>query len=75
MLVLSKPDLVAGGGESYGAPALAQENFVHPAYRAVAEQGRAVAVPSRYTICGAPFTLEAARLLRDAAGQTTGDAR
>ncbi|MBB6468183.1 iron complex transport system substrate-binding protein [Aminobacter lissarensis] len=69
MLVLSKPDLVAGGGEDYGAPALAQENFVHPAYRAVAKQGRAVAVPSRYTICGAPFTLEAARLLRDAASQ------
>jgi iron complex transport system substrate-binding protein len=69
MLVLSKPDLIAGGGEDYGAPALAQENFVHPAYRAVAAQGRAVAVPSRYTICGAPFTLEAARLLRDAASQ------
>ncbi|MDR7222822.1 ABC transporter substrate-binding protein [Aminobacter aminovorans] len=75
MLVLSKPDLVTGGSEDYGAPALAQENFVHPAYRAVAEQGRAVAVPSRYTICGAPFTLEAARLLRDAAGQATGGAR
>ncbi|GAA4125311.1 ABC transporter substrate-binding protein [Aminobacter aganoensis] len=67
MLVLAQPDLVAGGGESYDAPALAQENFVHPAYRAVAAQGSAVPVPARYTICGAPFTLEAARLLRDAA--------
>ncbi|QOF74649.1 ABC transporter substrate-binding protein (plasmid) [Aminobacter sp. SR38] len=72
MLVLAKPDLVVGGGEDYGVPALAQENFVHPAYRAVSGQGRAVAVPSRYTICGAPFTLEAARLLRDAA---EGDAK
>lgn len=66
LLVLAHPDLIASGDEHYGAPALAQENFVHPAFRAVAAHGRAVAVPSRYTICGAPFTLEAARLLRDA---------
>jgi len=72
MLVLARPDLVAGSGEDYGAPALAQENFVHPAYRAVSAQGKSVVVPARYTICGAPFTLEAARLLRDAA---KGDAR
>lgn len=69
LLVLSQPDLVAGGGESYGAPALAQENLAHPAYRAVAGNGRSVAMPSRYTVCGAPFTLEAARLLRDAAAR------
>ena len=69
MLVLAQPDLVAGGGEDYGAPALAQENFGHPAYQAVAAAGRAVAVPARYTICGTPFTLEAARLLRDASSQ------
>jgi iron complex transport system substrate-binding protein len=69
MLVLAQPDLVAGGGEDYGAPALAQENFGHPAYQAVAAAGRAVAVPARYTICGTPFTLEAARLLRHASSQ------
>lgn len=67
MLVLAQPDLIAGGGERYDAPALAQENFVHPAYRAIAGQGSAVPIPARYTICGAPFTLEAAHLLRDAA--------
>ena len=69
LLVLANPDLIAVGGESYGAPALAQENFVHPAYRAIAGSDRSVAVPSRYTICGAPFTLEAARLLRNAAAK------
>lgn len=72
MLVLAEPDLIAGGGESYDAPALAQENFVHPAYRAIARQGSAVPVPARYTICGAPFTLEAVRLLRDAADSKGG---
>lgn len=67
MLVLAQPDLIAGGGERYEAPALAQENFVHPAYRAITAMGKPIPVPARYTICGAPFTLEAARLLRNAA--------
>lgn len=69
LLVLNRPDLVAGGDERYEAPALAQENFVHPAFLAVTAGNRAVAIPSRYTICGAPFTLEAARLLGDAAAR------
>ncbi|AWC21190.1 corrinoid ABC transporter substrate-binding protein [Aminobacter sp. MSH1] len=72
MLVLAQPDLIAGGGERYDAPALAQENFVHPAYRAIAGQDSAVPIPARFTICGAPFTLEAARLLRDAAAGKDG---
>lgn len=67
LLVLAQPDLVVGGNEFYGAPALAQENFTHPAYRAVAGAGKPVAVPSPYTICGTPFTVEAARMLRAAA--------
>lgn len=70
MLVLAQPDLVASGNASYAAPALAQENFAHPAYRAIAAAGRSVAVPSSYTICGAPFTLEAARILQAAAGNS-----
>ncbi|WP_245417379.1 ABC transporter substrate-binding protein [Aminobacter sp. AP02] len=69
MLVLASPDLIAASDENYDAPALAQANFVHPAFRAIAENGRSVALPSRYTICGAPFTLEAARLLRGAASK------
>lgn len=68
LLVLAQPDLIVGGNETYGAPALAQENFAHPAYRAITGAGQTVAVPSRYTICGAPFTLEAARMLQ-AAGE------
>jgi iron complex transport system substrate-binding protein len=67
LLLLANPDLIAAGDGRHDAPALAQENFVHPAYKAVARGGREIVVPPRYTICGAPFTLEAARTLQDAA--------
>ncbi len=63
LLLLTQPDLVVGGSENYNAPALAQEVLVHPAFRAIAGPGKWVPMPSKYTICGAPFTLEAARLL------------
>jgi len=72
LLVLADPDLIVGGEERYDAPALAEENFVHPAYRALLDRAKGVAVPGKYTICGAPFTLEAARLLQDAARASAG---
>lgn len=72
LLVLAAPDLVVGDEERYATPALAQENFEHPAYKALRARARHVAVPSQYTICGAPFTLEAARILQDAARKQTG---
>lgn len=76
LLVLARPDLLAGGADRYSHPALAQENFVHPAYRAIAGHGAAVAVPAKYTICGAPFTAEAARILQRAAERLpAGDGR
>lgn len=64
LLLLANPDIVVDGDSHYAKPALAQENFVHPAYQALS--GQKLAVPSKYTICGAPFTLEAVRLLEDA---------
>jgi len=67
VLVLSRPDLLADGEAGYATPALAGETFAHPAYRALAEDTASVAVPAKYTICGAPFTAEAARIMRDAA--------
>lgn len=67
LLVLAAPDLVAGDEARYARPALAQEIFVHPAFKALLSKARPVVVPSPYTICGAPFTLEAARILQDAA--------
>jgi iron complex transport system substrate-binding protein len=67
LLLLADPDLIVAGDSPYEAPALAQENFVHPAYKAVARGDHTVTVPPKYTICGAPFTLEAVRILQDAA--------
>lgn len=68
MLLAARPDLIVTGTVAYDSPALAQENFSHPAFRAYADRGRSVSVPDRYWVCGAPFTLEAARILRRAAG-------
>jgi iron complex transport system substrate-binding protein len=67
VLVMAGPDIVADGSDRSGPPALAQENFVHPAYRALLETSRSVNVPSRYTICGGLFTADVVRLLQDAA--------
>ena len=65
LLVLADPDLVVAGDGNYREPALATEAYAHPAFRALA--GEAVASPGQYWICGAPFTVEAARRLQDAA--------
>jgi len=67
MLVMARPDIVASSFRDYGAPALAQETFVHPAFAALEAAGQPVAVPVPNMICGAPFTLEAAFVLQRAA--------
>jgi iron complex transport system substrate-binding protein len=69
-LVLSEPDLVILGEQRYEHPALAQENFRHPAFTEVANSHRLVRIPDRYWVCGAPFTVEAVRLIKDAAVKT-----
>ena len=68
-LVLAMPDVVVAGDRDYEPPALAQENFVHPAFRALIEHSGEVAMPVRNTVCGGPFTLAAVHMLRAAAGQ------
>ena len=67
MLIVARPDMVASSFRDYGAPALAQENFVHPAFAALEARSQAVALPVPNMICGAPFTLEAAFVLQRAA--------
>lgn len=67
LLVLSMPEIVTSDTPTYDAPALAQENFVHPAYRAVLARTRTAAVPAADWICGGPFNLAAAAILQDAA--------
>ena len=66
-LVLSDPELVVGERSQRDAPALADQNFAHPAYRALAAKSAEALVADRLTVCGGPFTLEAARLLQAAA--------
>jgi iron complex transport system substrate-binding protein len=66
-LVLSKPDLMIVGDRGYDTPALAQQNFVHPAFRAVATPEKLVPLLGRLTICGGPFNIDAIRILQDAA--------
>lgn len=72
MLITAQPDLIATSFRSYGAPALAQENFMHPAFRALEAQKQGVGVPVPNMICGAPFTLEAAFVLQGAATRQAG---
>lgn len=67
LLVLSDPELLAGGRSRQDKPALADQNFTHPAYRALARETAEAPLESRLTVCGGPFTLEAARALQDAA--------
>jgi iron complex transport system substrate-binding protein len=66
-LIMARPELLVAGEGRYTAPALANQNFVHPAYLKLAGETASVAVPAKYTICGAPFTAEAARMMREAA--------
>lgn len=65
-LIMAAPDVIAASHGDYGAPALAEENFVHPAYLAFGAQARTVNVPVPNMICGGPFTLKAARILQAA---------
>ncbi|MBX3596521.1 MAG: ABC transporter substrate-binding protein [Rhizobiaceae bacterium] len=67
VLLLSAPDVVINDREQPASPALAHENFTHPAYRHLAANSANAAIPAKYTICGGPFTADAIRLLRDAA--------
>lgn len=67
MLIAAQPDLIATSFRNYEAPALAHENFVHPAFRALEAQKQGIGVPAPKMICGAPFTLEPAFLLQRAA--------
>lgn len=67
MLILAQPDLIAGATSDYATPALAQQNFQHPAFKALMRKAQGVDVPSRYTICGGPFTADAVDFFVEAA--------
>ncbi|PLP58521.1 ABC transporter substrate-binding protein [Mesorhizobium loti] len=72
LLVMAKPDMLVDSEARYATPALAQQTFVHPAYRMLATETGRVSVPARYTICGAPFTATAVEMLTEAAANRSG---
>jgi iron complex transport system substrate-binding protein len=72
LLVMARPDMLVDSEARYAAPALAQQTFVHPAYRTLAAETGSISVPARYTICGTPFTAEAVQLLVEAASDHSG---
>lgn len=75
MLLLSMPDVLSDDRDGYDAPALAQQNFVHPAYRALLAMTEVAPVPPSWSVCGGPYNLVAAALLQDAADRVgTGSA-
>lgn len=67
LLVLSLPDILTNDTPLYDAPALAQENFVHPAYEAVRRRTEIATIPPANWVCGGPFNLAAATILQQAA--------
>lgn len=73
LLVMAKPDMLVDSEARYAAPALAQQTFIHPAYKALAAESGRVSVPARYTICGAPFTATAVEMLTEAASHREGN--
>lgn len=67
LLITAQPDVIASSFRTYGTPALAQENFSHPAFLALENRKQVVELPVPKMICGAPFTLDAAFVLQRAA--------
>lgn len=65
-LVVAKPDLLVLG-EPYTTPALAFQNYTHPALRALMLETQQVTLPSNLTVCGGPFSAQAVALLAKAA--------
>ncbi len=65
-LVLAKPDMLVRSTRDR-APALAFENFRHPALRALEKQARAVTLDDNLTVCGGPFSIKAVAELAEAA--------
>ncbi len=65
-LVLEKPDILVRSTRDR-APALAFENFQHPALRALERQARAVTIDDNLTVCGGPFSVKAVAELAEAA--------
>jgi iron complex transport system substrate-binding protein len=70
-LILSKPDLIVANETREEKPALAQQNFQHPAYRQLLSSVKKAHIDGRITACGGPFTIDAIEQLNADALQIT----
>ena len=66
MLIMNKPDILVRGSRGR-PPALAFENFEHPALRALEKETRIVTLNDNLTVCGGPFSVDAVTELSEAA--------
>lgn len=66
MLIMDKPDILVRGSRGR-PPALAFENFEHPALRALEKDTKIVTLNDNLTVCGGPFSVEAVSQLAEAA--------
>lgn len=66
MLIMEKPDILIRGSRGR-PPALAFENFEHPALRALANGTKIVTLDDNLTVCGGPFSVGAVAQLSEAA--------
>jgi iron complex transport system substrate-binding protein len=66
-LITSKPDLIIANEVHEKSPALAQQNFRHPAFRALLADTPRLSIDGRLTACGGPFTMRAVEQLNAAA--------
>lgn len=66
ILIMEKPDIILSSSRDRG-PALAFENFEHPAMHALENQARIISIDDNLTVCGGPFTVRAVEQLAGAA--------
>ncbi|PWL16951.1 ABC transporter substrate-binding protein [Falsochrobactrum shanghaiense] len=66
LLVVEKPDMIVRSSRGQ-APALAFENFQHPALHALGTEARMISLADNLTVCGGPFSVEAVAQLAEAA--------
>lgn len=65
-LVMAKPDMLVLSAREQ-APALAFENFQHPALRQLLASAKGLVLDDRLTVCGGPFSVDAVEQLAEAA--------
>jgi iron complex transport system substrate-binding protein len=66
-LITSKPDLIIANEVHETSPALAQQNFKHPAFRSLLADTPRLSIDGRLTACGGPLTMRAVEQLNAAA--------